>query len=60
MQPCTAEPLLKSDDHLAQSPHYEKFSAIVALRTLFQLILGRKGFNCYGVLHVELACTLHF
>ena len=41
-QPCTAEPLLKSDAHLAQSPYYEMFSTIVVLHTLLQLILGRE------------------
>ena len=41
-QPYTAEPLLKSDAHLAQPPYYEMFSAIVVLHTLLQLILGRE------------------
>ena len=57
MQPCTAEPLPKSDAHLAQSPYYKMFSAIIVLHTLLQLILGREEFSCCGV---ELACIFHF
>lgn len=49
MQPCTAEPLLKSDAHLTESPHYGEFSTIVVYIHFYNWLEAEKNSIAVGL-----------